>query len=494
MLDKKQDTFFDDHKESDTASEKEKLLKMMDSFEKKIIFDIKIGTKVEGIITKIGPEFLYIDIQTKNDAIIKRSEFEDENKNLLIKIGDTISAYILSNTSDEIILSKKLSSQTTDKQGIFDALKNQIPVQGKVTAVSKDGLTVKIFGQRAFCPISQIDTKFTEDVNSYLDKTMDFVITKISEGGKNIIVSRIPLLEQGLIDKIIELENSIEPKTVFHGTIVKITDFGLFVNINGIDGLVHISEISWEHITKPSDFFTIGQEIDCIVLKVIKNKPIKNSKISLSMKQVSEDPWKKVESIFLCGQSVQGKVVKITNFGAFIELLPGVDGLIHISEMSWIKRIHHPSEVLTLGNTVNVTILAIDTIKKSISLSLKDVSNDPWHDIDSKYPVGKDALGTIVKKSRYGYFIDLAEGITGLLVFSNISSDVKDSLKEGETLRVNILSCDKENRRISLSYGIANNQNNPNIISEYETTKEKTVTHSSTEFGSALLNALNKKR
>jgi small subunit ribosomal protein S1 len=492
MLDPKQDTFFDDHKESDNASEQ--LLEMVNSLGKIISFDNPTGSKVEGTVTRIGSEFIFVDICAKNEAIIKRFEFEDENKNLLIKVGDTVSMYVLSNTSDEIILSKRFSSHSTDKQGLFDAHKNKIPVQGKVTAVSKDGLTVKIIGQRAFCPISQIDTKFTEDVNMYLGKSLDFIISRISDGGKNIIVTRIPLLEQGLIDRIAELEKTIEPKTIYHGIITKIADFGLFVNLNGIEGLVHVSEISWEHISNPAEYYSVGQEVDCIILKVTINKPVKNSKISLSIKQVSENPWKNIESKFSCGQSVQGKVVRLTNFGAFIELLPGVDGLLHISEMSWLKKIHHPSEILTIGNFVNVTILTIDTIKKTISLSLKDISTDPWRDVETQFIIGKEITGTIIKKSRYGYFVDLAEGITGLLVFSNIVSDKKDFFKEGDIINVSIVSIDKENRRISLTHGISPEHTNREVISEYEKTKPQLTNLSSTEFGSVLLQALNKKK
>ncbi len=494
MFDKNQDTFFDENKGTNKATDE--LMHLLNTYDKKITTDLKPGTQVEGIITRIGSEYLFIDIGCKNEALIKKSELLDENKNCTSNIGDTVKAYIISNSANETILSKRLGGQSAAKEDLFNAFKNHIPVQGKVTGVSKDGLNVKILGYRAFCPISQIDIKFTEDVNLFLAKTLEFVITRITEGGKNIIVSRIPLLEQDLSEKISALEKLVDTQTVIHGSITKISDFGLFVDIGSIEGLVHISECSWEHIDNLSDLFSPGQEVDCIILQVVRKKPLKQSKISLSIKQLFDNPWNSIKTKFSCGQSVNGKVMRLTNFGAFIELLPGVDGLVHISEMSWLKKIQHPSEVLTVGTFVNVTILSIDETKKTISLSLKDLSNDPWHDAQERFPVGIEMTGNVVKKSRYGYFIDLCEGVTGLLVFSNIISDKREAIKEGDSIQVVIESVDPVNRRISLSHGKQETRHNQEAVSEYlkNAPSQKSPTNSSTEFGAALFAALKNKQ
>lgn len=495
MNDKNHDNFFDEHSQDQQSSQD--LLQMINDFEQKTPANIKVGSKVSGTVSRIGSEFIFVDIGGKNEAMIKKVELTDENGEITVKEKDKISAYVVSNNDTETVLSKSISGHSSPVQDLYDALNNKVPVQGKVTGVNIGGLNLKIMGHRAFCPISQIDVKFTEDVNSYLGKNLDVMITRITEGGRNIVVSRIPLLEEGLKSKLEELEKFVEQKKVLQGKISKITEFGLFVDLGGLEGLVHISEVSWERAEKLDESFTVGQDVEVIILKVEKKKPIRNSKISLSIKQVFDNPWDSVSEKFSVGQSVQGKVTRITNFGAFVELIPGIEGMVHVSEMSWIKRVHHPSEVVQEGNLVQVNILGIDEKKKSISLSLKDVSNDPWRDVDYRFPVGSEIAGTVAKKSRYGYFIDLAEGVTGLLVFANISSDKKNSLNEGDSVKVIIESVDTENRRISLSYGIKEAKQDQQEVNEFIKKQGKAPaekTEASSEFGEALLAALKNKK
>ena len=491
MYNKNDDDFFKENTESDQASKD--LMAMLSDYKPAGVSDITAGSKIKGTVTRIGSEFIYFDVGGKLEAIMSSKECRGPDGTLTVAIGDTLEGYVISDSDNELFASKKLTASNAAHEELLHAQKNKIPVQGKVTGVSKDGLSVKLLGKRAFCPISQIEIKFVENVNVFLGKTLDFVITRISEGGKNIILSRIPLLEKELLSTIENLERCIQEKTVIKGTISKITDFGLFVDIGGIEGLVHISELTWEHIDKISDRYSVGQEVETVILQVSKKTPLKNTKISLSIKQVSENPWNSVEKLFSVGQSVTGNVVRITNFGAFVELVPGVDGLIHVSEMSWIKKVHHPSEIVSVGSQVNASILAIDTIKKTVSLSLKDLSADPWRDIENRFPVATETTGTIVKKSRYGYFIDLCEGVTGLLVFSKISADKKDALKENEQLTVTIDSVDVQNRRISLSHGLTVPRPNHDEILSYTNKKEATA-NSSTEFGDALLAALNRNK
>lgn len=488
------DDFFDEQSENDQASDQ--LLKMIDKYDRKVRTDIAPGMKVTGTVTRIGTEYVFVDIGAKNEALMKVVELSGENGMLTVKTGDKVSAFVVSDKADEIILSKSLGGQPVPVSELVEIMNSGVPVQGKVTGINKGGLNVKVMGYRAFCPVSQIDIKFTEDINSYLSKTLDFVINRITEGGRNVVVSRIPLLEQDLDSRLDSLQESAENRTVLKGKITRITEFGLFVDLGKVEGLVHISEVSWERAEKLGELFSPGQEIEVLVLKVEKKQPLRNSKISLSIKQVMENPWTTVKSRLSVGQSVQGKVTRLTNFGAFVELIPGVEGLVHISEMSWEKRVHHPSEVVQEGSFVNVNILSIDENKKTISLSLKDISNDPWRDVESRFPVGSEVSGKVAKKSRYGYFIDLDTGVTGLLVFSNISADKKDSFKEGDVINITVESIDTENRRISLSHGVSEAKNNQKEISEFLQTQRKETQGSkaSTEFGSALLAALKGKK
>ncbi|MCX7725476.1 MAG: S1 RNA-binding domain-containing protein [Chitinispirillaceae bacterium] len=485
------DNFFGETEQR--SPEREKLLEMIDSHSKKFPSTFSRGDLVSGKITKIGEEYIFVDIGARNDAIISKNEVIEKDGILKLNVGDIIKAYIVSANQDEIILGKSMSygKEKGKIDDLYEAYKNRVPVNGKVTGVSKDGLNVKILGYRAFCPISQVDIKFTDNVNVYLGKTLDFVITKLSDGGRNIVVSRIPLLEEELSKKLTELEESITERKIFKGKITKITDFGLFVDLGFIEGLVHKSEVSWEKIENLADIYSVGQEVECIVVKVERKKPLKESRVSLSIKQLTEDPWKTIDNRLSCGQSVRGKVVKIINNGAFVEILPGIDGFIPISEMSWVKRVHHPSEVVNIGDEVSVTVLNIDTSKRSITLTLKDIANDPWNNIETRFPVGTEAIGIVAKKSKFGYFVDLAEGITGLLVFSRIDPEKKDSIKEGEQISVFIESIDKENRRISLSYGIRKKEE---VLSVEEANMKATSQSksSSTEFGTILLEALKK--
>ncbi|HMA65798.1 MAG TPA: S1 RNA-binding domain-containing protein, partial [Chitinispirillaceae bacterium] len=286
-------------------------------------------------------------------------------------------------------------------------------------------------------------------------------------------------------------------KKVFRGTISRITDFGLFVQMADVEGLVHISEVSWERANNLNDSFSVGQEVDYVILGIEKKQPLRNSKISLSIKQVVDNPWTTIASKISVGQSVQGKVTRLASFGAFVEVVPGVEGLVHVSEMSWGKRIHHPSEVVQEGVTVTVTVLGIDTTKRTISLSLKDVANDPWKDAELRFPVGSEVAGKVAKKTKYGYFVDLAESVTGLLVFSNIVADKKETLKDGDEIKVMVEAIDLETRRISLSLGMKEAKEHQEEVSAY-LHKQKAApvakaAANDTEFGAALLAALKKK-
>jgi small subunit ribosomal protein S1 len=271
--------------------------------------------------------------------------------------------------------------------------------------------------------------------------------------------------------------------------------FGLFVDIGGFEGLVHISEVSWERAEDLSKSFETGQKVDCVVLGIEKKEPMRQSKISLSLKQVYANPWTTVASTFSPGQAVEGKITRLASFGAFVQLIPGVEGLIHVSEMSWEKKIRHPSDVVSEGQAVTVSILSINEAKHEISCSLKDLAADPWKDLESRFASGMTVQGNVAQNTKFGYFIDLAPGITGLLPFGSIATDKKDAIKVGGPLDVTIESVDTERRRISLSFGTSEEKSHTAEVKQY--LSSQTPRHSDlsdTEFGAALKSALEKKK
>jgi small subunit ribosomal protein S1 len=496
MLGKKDDTFFDEKTADDDASEN--LRKMIDARDTALRTDLRQGAKVTGTVTRIGAEYVFVNIGARNEAMIAVTEMKNKEGALACAPGDTVTAYIVSDAAGETVLSKSLGGKgrTAAVQELLAAMNSRMPVQGKITGINKGGLNVKVLGHRAFCPVSQIDLKFTDKVNSYLGRTLDFVITRITEGGRNVVVSRIPLLESGLEKKIDALAKAGEARLVLKGKISRIADFGLFVDLGDCEGLVHISEVSWERAENLAQSFTVGQEVECVVLSVEKKSPLRNSRISLSIRQTTDNPWKDITSKLAVGQSVAGTVTRLMPFGAFVELSPGIEGLVHVSEMSWVKRVKHPSDVVAVGEPVQVTVLALDETKRTISLSLKDMASDPWRGIESRFPAGTDHTGTAARKAKFGYFIDLAEGVTGLLPLPNIAPEKKNDLKEGARVAVHIESLDTVQRRISLSYG----KKEPSR--ETAETRAYLAQHGaaapkqgqrSTEFGSALLEALRKK-
>lgn len=497
MQDKKDDNFFDETKH-DEASDQD-LMSMIEKHDAPQNVEIKPGQKASGPVVNVGSEYVFVDIGAKNEAMIALAEMKDKEGNVTVKPGDVVEAYIVSVENDEIAMSKSLSARKAGVSDLIDAMKSKVPVQGKITGINKGGFNVNVMGQRAFCPVSHIDIKYVDDPNVYLTKTLDFIIERVSEGGRNIVLSRLPLLEEDLQKILDELIESSKEKKVYKGKITKIADFGLFVDVEGIEGLVHISEVSWERAEKLSESFQVGQEVDVVVLKVEKRDRVKNSKVSLSMKHVYDDPWTKVADTFSVGDSVQGTITRLTNFGAFVQLIPGVEGLIHISEMSWAGRVRHPSDVVSEGDTVRVSIIGIDQEKHSISCSLKDKSEDPWITVPEKLPVGATVKGTVASQTRYGFFVDLTDGVTGLLVHQNIAPDKKGDVKVGEEVEVTIQSLDLEQRRIGLTMGtvessaVEQNEEARKYMKK-QTKPSGTGGPAKSEFGEMLKQALSKKK
>ncbi|HAJ80200.1 MAG TPA: hypothetical protein DCO75_10575 [Fibrobacteres bacterium] len=497
MYEKKHDDFFDE--KTPGADPEKELLSMINQYNKPIVAGFEPGTKVTGKILSIGKQFAFVDINAKNEAMIKIEELANAEGVLNKNPGDEIEAYIVSSRGGEIMLSTVLSNKAGGgKNGLaemINIMKNRIPAEGRVTGINKGGFNVRILGQKAFCPISQIDLKRVEDPNKYLNASLPFIITRITEGGRNIVVSRLPLLEEGLDAIINDMQKGIAEKKQYAGTVSRITPFGLFVDLGVIEGLVHISEVSWDRTEDLNAIYSVGQKVDCIIIGLEKKEPLRQTKISLSIKQTGGDPWATAAQQFKAGDSVEGRITKIVNFGAFVQLCPGVEGLIHISEMSWMKRINHPSDIVSEGLTVVVTILSVNETKKEISCSLKSLDSDPWKDIQTKFPIGSSTTGKVAQETRFGYFIDLAEGVTGLLPFSNLASDKKESVKVGASLEVVVESIDEEKRRISLSCGTVESRQNETETREFlkANANDARQTGSETALGAAFKKAMGKK-
>jgi small subunit ribosomal protein S1 len=496
MHGKKHDDFFDEEN-NESRAEKD-LLGLLGAYDKPVAINLEVGSKVSGKVVKISDKYVFVEIGGKNEAVVEIQELIKEDGTCSVAPGDIFEGFVVS-FSGGITLSKKLSSKATGNDSsmgdIINAMQAKLPVDGKVTGINKGGFNVRIMGQKAFCPISQIDLKRVEDPNVFLNKSLAFVITRVTEGGRNIVVSRLPLLEADMGAILSSLETCVTSKAVVPGAVTRIMPFGLFVDLGGFEGLVHISEVSWERSEDLSKTFEPGQKVDCIILGVERKEPLRQSKISLSIKQIYANPWTTVESTFAPGQSVQGKITRLANFGAFVQLIPGIEGLIHISEMSWEKRIRHPGDVVAEGQAVTVTILKIDAAKREISCSLKDAGSDPWNDIEERFSAGSTVQGTVEQNTKFGFFINLAEGITGLLPFSNIASDKKESIKVGSSLEVTVENLDAERRRISLSCGVAEQRRDVAEAKQFiAAQKSQTAISGTTEFGTALKAALNKKQ
>jgi small subunit ribosomal protein S1 len=498
MHEKNHDDFFEAN--ATGRSPEKNLLAMLDKYDKPITPAPEVGTKVTGKILSIGKQFALVDINAKNEAMMKLQELMDAKNVLTKKPGDLIEAYIVSVANHEIMLSTVLSTSGDHRKSGMDELravmKNKTPIEGKVTGINKGGFNIRIMGQRAFCPISQIDLKRVEDPNQFLNASLPFVITQITEGGRNIVVSRLPLLSDGLLVVLDGIQQGIAEKKSYTGTITRIAPFGLFIDLGEIEGLAHISEVAWDRTEDLNKDFEVGQKVTCVVLGIEKKDPLRNSKVSLSLKQATENPWNTIAERFKAGQSVEGKITRLANFGAFVLLSSGIEGLIHVSEMSWGKKVRHPSEIVTVGQPVQVTILSVDQTKKEISCSLKDVESDPWKNIREKLPVSSTATGTVAQQTKFGYFIDFAEGVTGLLPFANVAPEKKESIKVGAPLEVTVESIDEERRRISLSYGVAQERKSAEEVKDFLSAQSKvTASHkeeAETVLGAALKKALQK--
>lgn len=413
---------------------------------------IKEGEVVRGTIIQVSDEFVMVDIGYKSEGQIPIHEFIDEQGQLTAKVGDEVDV-LLEYREDEdgtIALSKEKAAKIKVWDEISKVYNEDGVIEGRIVSKVKGGLSVDI-GIQAFLPGSQVDLRPVRNLDSLIGKTFKFKILKYNKKRRNVVLSRRVLLEKEReVLKTKTLENLAEGK-VLEGTVKNITEYGVFVDLGGIDGLLHITDMSWGRVGHPSEMCSISDRIKVMVLSFDPSR----ERVSLGLKQLTPDPWTTVDQRFPVGTRVKGKVVSLTDYGAFVELEPGIEGLIHVSEMSWTAKIRHPSKVVSVGNLVEAVVLNLNKDNRRISLGMKQVEPNPWDIIGEKYPVGTTIQGKIKNITDFGLFIGIDEGIDGLIHISDLSwtkriKHPSELYKKGQEIQAVVLNIDKENERFSL--------------------------------------------
>lgn len=418
----------------------------------KTFSSIHEGEIVKGRIVAITDNGVAIDIGFKSEGLVPITEFPNIDE---LKPGDEVEVFLESveNREGQLVLSRKRADFVRTWERITRAYDTGEVVHGKITRRIKGGLVVDLMGIDAFLPGSQIDVKPVRDFDQFLGKTMEFRVAKVNHPNENVVVSHKVLVEAEMHEQRSAILNSLEKGQILEGTVKAITDFGVFVDLGGVDGLIHITDLSWGRVNHPSEVVKLDQTITVVVLDFDEAK----KRISLGLKQLQPHPWENIETRYPVGTKVTGKVVSLADYGAFIEIEKGIEGLIHISEMSWTQHIKHPSAVVSMGQMVDAIILSLDKDNKKISLGMKQLEPDPWLTLLGKYPVGSRHTGIVRNLTNFGVFVELEEGVDGLVHISDLSWTKKirhpgEMVKKGDKLDVVILSVDVQQRRISLGH------------------------------------------
>lgn len=407
------------------------------------------GNIVKGTIIEVRPKEVLVDIGYKSEGVISASEFDDIKT---VNVGDQIDVLIekLEDKEGMVVLSKEKAEFKQNWERILSICNEGGTIAGKVKAVVKGGLLVNI-GVEAFLPASQIDVSTPKNLAQYVGNTYDFKVVKINQERQNIVLSRRELIEQERLERRQKLLSEMTPGDIRKGTVKNITDFGAFIDLNGIDGLLHITDMSWGRIGHPSELLKVGQDLDVVVLDINREK----ERVSLGLKQKLANPWDTIEEKYPVGAKVKGKVVNLVPYGAFVELEPGVEGLVHVTELSWTKRIAKPSDVLKPEQEIEAVVLGINREEQKISLGLRQLETNPWDKAQEKYPAGTRVKGKIRNLTSYGAFIELEEGLDGMIHVSDISWTRKinhpsEVLKKGDEVEAVVLEVDKANQRIAV--------------------------------------------
>jgi small subunit ribosomal protein S1 len=408
------------------------------------------GQILNGTIVEITKDFVVVDVGLKSEGLIPVSEFGEVSE---IKLGHDVEVYLDETESamGQITLSREKARRQRQWEHILENHKEGSIVKGTVVRKVKGGLIVDIDGMDAFLPGSQIDNKRIKTIDEYLGKTFDVKILKINIERKNIVVSRRELLEEERVYKKAEMLEDIKAGDVKRGVVKNITDFGVFLDLDGIDGLLHITDMTWKRIKHPSELVSLGDELEVMILHVDKEK----GRVALGLKQKDSNPWDAIERKYPPGTKVRGKIVNLVSYGAFIEIEPGIEGLIHVSEMSWVKNVTDPSQIVNKGDEVEAIVLSVQKDEGKISLGIKQMERNPWEDVDEKYPPGEKVSVEIRNLTNYGAFVELEPGVDGLIHISDISwikkiSHPSEVLKKGDKVDAVILSVDKESKKITL--------------------------------------------
>ena len=414
--------------------------------------NIAEGEVIKGTVLRVSDSAVIVDVGYKSEGLIALSEFYDENGEPMVHPGDTVDV-LLERTEDRdghIVLSREKAEKMKIWDEVEKAYADRKVVIGRVIERIKGGLAVDI-GVRAFLPGSQIDVRPVRNLDSLRGQELRMRVIKVNKKRGNIVLSRKVLIEEENAEKKKDTLANLAEGKVMQGVVKNITDYGAFIDLGGIDGLLHVTDMSWGRAQHPSEIFSVNDEVEIIVLKF---DPA-TERVSLGYKQLHADPWTSAADRYPVGQRLQGKVVSLTDYGAFVELEPGVEGLIHVSEMSWSKRVKHPSKMLNVGDMVESMVLGVDPNARRIALGLKQIESNPWQQLGDKYPVGSKITGTVRNLTEFGAFVEVEEGIDGLIHISDMSWSKRlkhpsDVIKKGEEVEAMVLNIDPENQRLSL--------------------------------------------
>jgi small subunit ribosomal protein S1 len=411
--------------------------------------NLKQGSIVKGIITEVRQNEVIVDIGGKSEGTIPGNEFLDLGE---LQVGSEVEVYLekIEDKNGNPVVSFDKAEQKKNWENILTKCQEGSVVAGRVKSKVKGGLVISI-GVDAFMPASQIDVQPPKNLDQYIGQTYDFKILKINTERRNIVVSRRELIEEQRLEKRRTLLNEVKPGLMRRGTVKNITDYGAFIDLDGLDGLLHITDMSWGRISHPSEMLKIGEEIDVMIIEVDRDR----ERVSLGLKQTTDNPWDQIERKFPVGSQVKGKVVNLVPYGAFIEIHDGVEGLVHVTELSWTKRISNPKDVLSVGQEVEAVVLGIQKDEQKISLGIRQLETNPWEMVRHNYPVGARVRGKVRNLTAYGAFVELEEGIDGMVHVSDMSWTRKinhpsEAVKKGDEIDAIVLDVDPDQQRISL--------------------------------------------
>lgn len=434
--------------------------------------DISEREIITGRVIGMNENEILIDIGFKSEGIIKRDEFAED---ALPGVGEKLDVYLekMEDESGKTVLSKEKADFLRRWTKLREVHETGEIISGRIVRRIKGGMVVDLDGVQAFLPGSQIDVRPVKDFDKYIDTDMDLRVVKFNEFRKNVVVSHKAILEESLAVQRDELFNKLEIGSIMEGRVKNITDFGVFVDLGGIDGLLHITDLSWGRVNHPSELIDLDDTLTVKIIDFDKDK----KRVSLGLKQLTPHPWENVEESYPEGTKISGKIVSMTNYGSFIEIEPGIEGLIHVSEMSWTQHVKNPSEMFSLGDEIEAIVLAVDTEERKISLGVKQLQADPWDQIEEKYIVGTVVKGKIINVTQFGAFVELEDGIDGLIHVSDLSwtkivRHPKEIIEKGKEVEVRVLEVSRDNRRIALGLKQIKDDPWPELVKQFETGKE----------------------